>query len=83
MSKSRGKRKIIITGRKMFKIIAVICVAAEVISAIMEAVSGTPILKVFTDRPLMWVGALLPAFVIFFILGDEKRNEESENQNDK
>jgi len=49
----------------------------------MEAVSGTPILKVFTDRPLMWVGALLPAFVIFFILGDEKRNEESENQNDK
>ena len=83
MSKGHGEKKVVITGRKMLKIIAVISIAAAVISAIIEVVRGMPILEVFTDKPLMWVGVLLPAFVILFLLGDEKKDKESENQNNK
>jgi len=83
LSKGREKKKVVITGQKMLKIIAVISIAAAIISAIVEVVRGMPLLEVFTDRPLMWVGALLPAFVIFFLLGDEKKDKEIENQNDK
>ena len=83
MSKGHGEKKVVITGRKMLKIIAVISIVAAVISAIIEVVRGMPILEVFTDKPLMWVGVLLPAFVILFLLSDENKDKESENQNDK
>jgi len=76
MDSRKDKKKTVITGRIMLKIIAVLAIAASIVSAIIEVVRGTPLLAVFTDKPLMWVGALMPAFVIFFLLGDEKKDKE-------
>ena len=82
MGAGKEKKKIVITGRIVLKIVAVFAIVAVIVSAIIDVVRGTPFLEVFTDRPLMWIGALLPAFVIFFLIGDEKKDEESKNKKD-
>jgi flagellar basal body-associated protein FliL len=77
------KKKTVNTGQIILKIIAIVAIAAAVISAVIDVVRGTPLLEVFTERPLLWVGALLPAFVIFFLLGSDKSNKEDESNKDK
>jgi len=82
MKKETENKKVVITGQKVLRIIAILSVMAVVVTAIIDIARGTPILEVFTDRPLIWVGALLPAFVIFFVLNNEKKDNESEKPED-
>ena len=80
MRTGKEKKKVVITGRIMLKIIAVITIVAVIVSAIIEVVRGTPFLEIFTDRPLMWIGGVV---VIFFILGDEKKEKNKSEKKDE
>jgi len=73
----------VITGRKVLKFIAVIAVVVAVVFGIREVISGTPLLDVLTENYVIWIGALLPVFVVFFLFGDEKKDEEDESQFNK
>ena len=60
----------------MLRIIGVLAIISGIIFAIVELVRGTSFLEIFTENPFVWIGIAIPVFVIFFLFGDEKDNEE-------
>jgi len=76
MGNKKEKKEIVITGKMMLRAIAIIAIVSAVIFAIVEIAAGTPILDIFTENPFIWIGALLPVFVIFFLFNDDKKDEK-------
>ena len=78
MSNKKEKKEIVITGQIVLKVIAMLAIVTVVIFAIVEIAAGTPILEIFTENPLIWIGTLLPAFVIFFLLNSNKKGKDKD-----
>jgi len=80
MNNKKEKKKIIITGQIMLRIIAVLSIVTAVVFAITELIRGTPILEIFMENLVIWGGVAIPVFVVFFLFGDEKKRKEGESE---
>lgn len=76
MSNQQEKKPLVITGTKVLRVIGVLVILSLLAFTVRELVVGTPFLEIFTENPAVWGGGLLPIFVIFFILGDEKKKDK-------
>ena len=72
------KKKVVITGRKMLRIIGILVILTAVIVAVVELVRGTPFLEIFTENPIIWSSLAISVFVIFFLFGDKDAKPKKE-----
>ena len=79
MNNKKEKKEIVITGRKVLKIIAILAVLAATVNVVVSIASGVPILEAIIDP--IWAGALVPVFIVF-VIGDEK-DKKSASPKDK
>ncbi|MCL2373294.1 MAG: hypothetical protein FWC78_07810 [Defluviitaleaceae bacterium] len=72
----KEKKNIVITGRMVLHGIAVLAIITMVVFTIVELVRGTPFLEIFTENWPIWVGAVMPVLVIFFLFSSDKKPED-------
>lgn len=75
MGDEKEKKKVVITGQKMLRIIAIFAIVAAIIFIITELVRGARISDIFTENLIIWIGVAIPIFVIFFLFGDDKKGK--------
>ena len=74
----KEKKKVVITGNKVLRIIGILAILSGVIFAIVELIRGTPFLEIFTENPIIWISLAISVFVIFFLFGDKDANQKNE-----
>ena len=80
MNDRKEKKKVVITGNKMLRIIGIFAILSGVIFAIVELVRGSPFLEIFTENPIIWTSLAISVFVIFFLFGDKDANSKNEER---
>lgn len=82
MSNQKEKKKVVITGRMVLRVVAILAIVAMIVSDIIMAVGGTPISEILSNNPSMRIGALLPVFIVLLV-GNEKKDKEKESESPK
>jgi len=67
----------VITGRKMLRIIAVLTVVAAAIFVVVSLARGVPIIEIFTDNLSIW-GGTAACLIITFLVSDEKKDKKDD-----
>ena len=78
ISESTPKKKKI-TIKHVLLIVCIIAVVTQIITAIIDIVGGASISSVLTENILVWVGSLLPLFVVLFIFDNEQKSKEKKD----
>ena len=80
----KEKKKRVITGMMVAKVIAVLAFVVTVVNAVDSVVGGTPILDVLTNVST-WTGALFPAFIVFLLIPliEKEKKDKEKKDSDK